>query len=223
MTFDDLIPLDVFSKNNDLTVRETLAKAFSDKVELFYIFDHRALVIYEPINSSFKGKGTKENIIGDPDCIEIEYRSCDVVPITKNIVAELWGHGEEKLASLIYDLAPDGFSLQKMLDGSERLIKEDNVFIYQNALAESYNSTSKSENVPVSERPTNTALKVIGFLMHHLAKSPKYSSGNKPNKSQIKELLLELSDELDVDSYGLSKVDERLLSDAMTYLDNQKN
>ena len=74
-----------------------------------------------------------------------------------------------------------------------------------------------------SENPSTTALKVIGLLMNHLSKSPKYASGENPNKSQIKELLLELAVELDVNNYGLSKVDERLLKQASDYLGTQKN
>ena len=65
-------------------------------------------------------------------------------------------------------------------------------------------------------------VKVIGLLMHHLAKSPKYASGTSPNKSQIKELLLDLAEELGVNPYGLSKVDERVLADALKYLETQK-
>ena len=58
--------------------------------------------------------------------------------------------------------------------------------------------------------------------MHHLAKSPKYASGTSPNMSQIKELLLDLAEELDVNSYGLAKMDERILADAIKYLETQK-
>ena len=70
--------------------------------------------------------------------------------------------------------------------------------------------------------PSNTSFKVIGLLMHHLAKSPRYASGTSPNKSQIKELLLDLASELEVNPYGLNKVDERLLTDALKYLEEQK-
>jgi hypothetical protein len=82
---------------------------------------------------------------------------------------------------------------------------------------------SNSDQRQSTSKSSNTALKVIGLLMHHLAKSPKYASGSLPNKSQIKALLLDLAQELDIDPYGLSKVDERLLSEAMKYLENQKN
>lgn len=79
-------------------------------------------------------------------------------------------------------------------------------------------SINSSEN-----SPSNTALKVIGLLMKNLAKIPRFASGTSPNKAQIKELLLDLAVEFDINNYGLSKVDERLLVDAMKYLDNQKN
>ena len=86
---------------------------------------------------------------------------------------------------------------------------------------------NKENKVSISKTTTgsasSTALKVIGLLMHHLAKSPKYASGTSPNRSQIKELLLDLAEELDVNSYGLSKVDERLLSDALKHIESQKN
>lgn len=75
----------------------------------------------------------------------------------------------------------------------------------------------------IRDNTSNTALKVIALLMHHLAKNPKYASGKSPNKSQIKELLIELAADLGVNNYGLSKVDERLLTDAMKHLEEQKN
>ena len=86
---------------------------------------------------------------------------------------------------------------------------------------------NKGNKVSISKTTTgsasSTALKVIGLLMHHLSKSPKYASGTSANRSQIKELLLDLAEELDVNSYGLSKVDERLLSDALKHIESQKN
>lgn len=74
-----------------------------------------------------------------------------------------------------------------------------------------------------SKDPSSTSLKVIGLLMHHLSKSPKYASGNAPNKSQIKGLLLDLAVELNVNNYGLNKIDEKLLKEASEYLKTQKN
>lgn len=82
---------------------------------------------------------------------------------------------------------------------------------------------SKKARENETEKPSATALKVIGLLMYHLSKSPKYASGETPNKSQIKELLLELAVEFGISNYGLSKVDERLLVDAIRHLETQKN
>jgi hypothetical protein len=81
--------------------------------------------------------------------------------------------------------------------------------------------TTSTGNIS-TENASSTALKVIGLLMHQLAKSPKYASGTSPNKSQIKELLLDLAEELGINPYGLSKVDERVLADALKYLETQK-
>lgn len=223
MTLDELIPISRFNQNNDLTFRETLAKTLANKIEAYYVFDARCLVIYAPTNDSHKGKGTKNNMIGNPDCIEIEYLSCDFIPLTENIVRDLWGCEEEKLQALIYDSAPEGFFLQTMLDGENRPINESTIYVNPNF---KYMASSRGVNEVTSsnvlDKPTNTALKVIGLLMSHLSKSPKYAVGNIPNKTQIKELLLELSEEFDVNEYGLSKVDERLLTDALKYIENQK-
>jgi len=91
---------------------------------------------------------------------------------------------------------------------------------YESTSADSYEAKVAGRNI--GESASDTSLKVIGLLMHHLAKSPKYASGSSPNKSQIKELLLELAAELNVSTYRLNKVDERLLTDAMKYLEEQK-
>ena len=90
------------------------------------------------------------------------------------------------------------------------------------ALKEEVINTKKTVKPSGSDLATNTSLKVVGLLMKHLAKTPKYASGSSPNKSEIKKLLLTLADEFDIDAYGLNKVDERLLADAMKYLEEQK-
>jgi hypothetical protein len=66
-------------------------------------------------------------------------------------------------------------------------------------------------------------LKVIGLLLNYLAKNAKFQTGGNPNKSQVKELLIKLAEELKINPYGLAKVDERLLTDALKYLETQKN
>jgi hypothetical protein len=222
MNLDDLIPLARYNEEQDLTYRESLARALAGKIEVFYVFDGRSLVIYDPIDDSHNGKGTKNNIIGGPESIEIEYLPCDFIQLTPETLRDLWGYVsyeefEVSLSALIHEHEPEGFVLAKMLDGQSRAITIDNLYI-NIAVQQEAKVSGNNEN-----KPTNSALKVIGLLMRHLAKSPKYASGDSPNKSQIKELLLDLAEELKVNPYGLSKVDERLLSDAMKYLEDQKN
>ena len=222
MNLDDLTPLAKYNEDQDLTYRETLAKALAGKIDIFYVFDGRSLIIYEPINDSFRGQGTQDNMIGGPDDIEIEFSPCDTLQLTPTILRELWGLASYKklkvtLSELIHEHEPEGFSLAKALDGAEREITGDNLYI-DNSL-----SLKKKASTATVDKPNSTSLKVIGLLMHHLAKSPRYASGTSPNKSQIKELLIDLAEELDVNNYGLSKVDERLLADAMNYLEDQKN
>jgi hypothetical protein len=221
MNLDDLIPLVKYNDKEDLTYRESLAKALAGKIEIFYVFDGMMLVIYDPIDDSHNGKGTKNNIIGGPESIEIEYFPCDFIQLTPQVLRDLWGYvsfeeSEVDLGDLMYEYVPEGFKLTLMQDGSARGITIDNLYINPD-LPQETNVSGNNEN-----KPSNNALKVIGLLMRHLAKTPKYASGDSPNKSQIKELLLDLAEELNVNSYGLSKVDERLLSDAMTYLEDQK-
>lgn len=119
--------------------------------------------------------------------------------------------------------AEELYLVEGWVDGKPNYLEMglDQVFLLKSQL-EQFTSTA---NNPSAKRDvsSNTSLKVIGLLMHHLAKSPKYASGSTPNKSQIKELLMDLAQELDVNKYGLSKVDERLLAEAMKYLENQKN
>jgi hypothetical protein len=221
MQLDDLIHLTKYNEENQLTFRDALAKALAGRIDIYYVFDGRSLVIYEPAEESFKGNGTKDNMIGGPDDVEIEYLPGDFVKLTDLAPRELWGfvtYSEFKLTllKLTRELAPEGFELLKMLDGTAREITLENLYV--SSPQDSGQASPKTS--PAS--PSNTSLKVIGLLMHHLAKSPKYASGTTPNKSEIKKLLLSLADELHVNDYGLNKVDERLLTEAMKYLETQQ-
>lgn len=222
MNLDDLTPLVKYNEEHDLTYRETLATSLAGKIDIFYVFDGRSLVIYEPIDDSFRGKGTKGNMIGGPDDIELEYTPCDFIQLTPTILRELWGlvsydNFKVELLTLIQEHEPEGFNLVKMLDGAKREITADNLYIYNNPAIKDKAPTA------TEDKPSKTSLKVIGLLMHHLARHSGYASGTSPNKSQIKELLLVLAEEVQVNDYGLQKVDERLLADAMRYLETQKN
>jgi hypothetical protein len=221
MNLADLIQLVKYNDKEGLTYRESLAKALAGKIEIFYVFDGMMLVIYDPIDDSHNGKGTENNMFGGPESIEIEYSPCDFIHLTPKVLRDLWGYVsyedfEVRLGDLVYEHVPEGFKLATMLDGYARAITIDNLYI-KPGLPQETKVSGDNEN-----KQSNNALKVIGLLMRHLAKTPKYASGDSPNKSQIKELLLDLAEELKVNSYGLSKVDERLLSDAMTYLEEQK-
>ena len=121
----------------------------------------------------------------------------------------------------LFDLgAPKGYVIASLGRESDDQSITDNLFIDPNP-SSSNAKEQLSDNLVT--KPSTTSLKVIALLMHHLAKSPRYASGKSPNKSQIKKLLLELADELDIDDYGLNKVDERLLAEALKYLETQKN
>ena len=221
MQLDDLTSLSKFNDEHGLTYREALAKALANKIDIYYVFDGRSYVVYEPHDESLMDKNDdSDNWFGSHDALEKEFAPCDFTLLTPGIIRDLWGRisyedFKVKLRELIEESAPEGFYLSKMLDGEGRLITIDNLYVA---------TQKKTQTKPTdSQAAPNSALKVIGLLMHHLAKSPKYASGTSPNKSQIKELLLELAAELDVNNYGLSKVDERLLTEAMKYLETQKN
>ena len=224
MKLDDLTPIAKYCEERDLTYREAIEKALADKVDIYYVFDHRCLVIYGPVDDENRGKGSKNNMVGGVDDIEIEYLPCDFIQVAPLALRELWGDVSQnqsqyhlKFFMLIEELAPDGFVLQKALNGDSKPVSPDDLY----ALEKDTETTTTPSRT--QKEPTSTSLKVVGLLMHHLAKSPKYASGSSPYKSEIKKLLMTLADELGIDDYGLNKVDERLLRDAMTHLETQKN
>ena len=224
MTLDELTPLNTYNHQNDLSYRDALAKALAGKLDVYYVFDGRSYVIYEPCEDKYEGLGTEDNRFGSENAIEREYAPCDFILLTPDIIRELWGiiaydDFEVALQDLIDESAPEGFYLHKMLDGNARPITIDNLYVDSNKDGENLAANSSEIH---DIKASNTALKVIGLLMCHLARSPKYASGASPNKSQIKELLLDLAEEQGINNYGLSKVDERLLAEAMKYLESQK-
>ena len=105
---------------------------------------------------------------------------------------------------------------------NEQILTISDTYVVEADIDASKDHAPQKQSMEGSKGTSNTGLKVIALFMHHLAKSPKYASGTTPNKSQIKELLLDLATELEVNPYGLSKVDERLLTDALKYLEEQK-
>ena len=225
MQLDDLTPLAVYCEKEKLTYRQVLAKALAEKIEIYYVFDRWAEVAYVLEEDFINGTVTDKNFDEAPSYIEHAYNICDFILLTDGYLKGLWkaeNDGNNRLYfEELFDLGtPDGYVLACLNREADDEAITDNLFINPNPSSSNANDQAPG-NAPA--KPSTTALKVIGLLMHHLAKSPKYASGTTPNKSQIKELLLELAVELDVNNYGLSKVDERLLADAMKYLDTQKN
>jgi hypothetical protein len=225
MQLDDLTPLAVYCENEKLIYRQVLAKALAGKVELYYVFDRWAEVTYVLEEDFINGTVTDKNFREAPSCVEKSYNICDFIPLTDSYLKGLWKAENSSNTWLYFEElfelgSPEGYVVASLDRESDDEAIIDNLFINPNPRL----STTKEQTSDKGlAKPSTTALKVIGLLMHHLAKSPKYASGTTPNKSQIKELLLELAVELDVNNYGLSKVDERLLAEAMKYLETQKN
>lgn len=221
MQLEQLTPLAKYNQTQGLSCRETIAKALAGQINVYYIFDRWSQLVYTLKDDLHKDKVSSEVL---PRTVEYIYDIGDTIKLTEKYLKALWQTETNKKDEL-------GFADFFMQGEPEDLV-------YTSCLRERYEE-SIIENIFVDPKPTSsvhiqkntgsiqekpsfTALKVIGLLMHHLAKSPKYASGTSPNKSQIKELLLELAIELEVNPYGLSKVDERILAEAMKYLEEQK-
>lgn len=217
------MPIEIYEKQNQLQNKEAIALGVMLKLDLYYVFNGASLVIYSPISDEYKKFGTADNAIAEEGCIETEYLNNDIVPVSIGALNLLYTSDEIAFSDLITWNAPEGFKLQEMLGGAARPIRASSIYIDPSSLRKQLKPIPSQNAESFADRPTNTGLKVIGLLMIHLAKSPKYASGNSPNKSQIKELLIELANEFDINEYGLSKVDERLLTAAMKYLETQKN
>jgi hypothetical protein len=225
MQLDDLTPIAAYCEKEKLTYRQVLAKALAEKIDIYYVFDRWAEVVYVLEEDFINGTVTDKNFREAPSCIEHKYNICDFIPLTDGYLKGLWKAEKDGNNRLyfeeLFDLGtPEGYVLASLNRESDDEAITDNLFI--NPYPSTSNTKDSATGIPPA-KPSTTSLKVIGLLMHHLAKSPKYASGTTPNKSQIKELLLELAMEMDINNYGLSKVDERLLAEAMKYLETQKN
>lgn len=80
-----------------------------------------------------------------------------------------------------------------------------------------------TQTTSTGEALNKTALKVIGLFMYDLSeRGKKYTNNGQPNKSQIKDFLQTLATKYKIDDHGLRKVDERLLTNALNYFNEQK-
>jgi hypothetical protein len=221
MTLDELTPLVVYCDREQLTYKEVLAKALANKVGVYYVFDRYTEVTYVP-KEDFENSSVSD---GGSSLIEEKYEACDFMTLGPDYIRVLWRAFKNEnfnmgFEDLFYWAKPKGYEIASLMRDFDGEVVLDNLFVGPNL--EVKVSSQESSVREIIDKPSNTALKVIGLLMCHLAKSPKYSSGSSPNKSQIKELLLDLAEEQQVNAYGLSKVDERLLAEAMKYLESQK-
>lgn len=225
MKLDELTPLHKYIQEQGLTYKEALARALANKLDIYYVFDQWARVSFVLEEDFSNGTVTDKTFRESPSLIETEYETCDLVSLTPDHIRWLWNAGSTELsnltvAELLEPGKPEGYVIAGLVGETDEMLVSGNLFVDPKP-----KSLQPDQSAPgaANEKPSSTALKVVGLLMHHLAKSPKYASGSYPNKSQIKELLLDLADELGVSNYGLSKVDERLLTEAMRYLETQKN
>lgn len=216
-------------------VSELLFDALDNKLELFSATTSDSSHILIPCRSEWiEEAGGYVDIYGDETRLQLDVALGQIIKLNNKAIKDLLINKKFSEVELFRELGPslesseqeywktavELYDFSGWVDNKPpyRDLGLENVFVLRTQCNNSSLTAAKT-----SELPSNTSLKVIGLLMHHLAKSPKYTSGSSPNKSQIKELLLELAMELDVNNYGLSKVDERLLAEAMKYLETQKN
>jgi len=235
----DLICISEASETHKMSVKEILLDALEGKLSLFAISGKALREVLVPCKDgelyhASVGEFMHQYcpLLDDREYVDVQLGQ--VLEIKQPQIKELIVNGSfsevelyRHLGPARNDLAFDFWKTEREVHSCEEVIPEysaiglNEVHVLMSEMASIKELGSQSSLVV--NAPSNTALKVIGLLMHHLAKTPKYVLGDSPNKSQVKELLLDLAEELNVSSYGLSKVDERLLSDAMRYLEEQKN
>ena len=234
----NLISLDEASEKANLSCNELLYKALDKQLGLYYLSSKDKREALVPcINGTLHHASVGDFIHQyKPLLDQIEYVDVQIAQplrLNERAIKELLVSRQFNEVELYRELAPEIDDVdfwkteREVYDWEEDLPEYDTIKLEQVQVCElELEKCLLVKGLPpknVSENPSTTSLKVIALLMHHLSKSPKYASGGAPNKSQIKELLLELAVELDVNNYGLSKVDERLLKQASDYLETQKN
>lgn len=232
----DLVSLNKVLEQMKREVTDLLFDALDGKFQLFALATAEQAINLIPCKKEWiEEEGFFIDVYDKNDARYVEIEVGQVIALNQPAIKGLIVNKQFSVVELFRTLCPELvdtdreywrtaeelYGCQKWVDGKANYNHVELGSIYM--LKSDANPTKKSSVAASSEVPSNTSLKVIGLLMHHLAKSPKYAAGSSPNKSQIKELLLDLAEELGVSSYGLSKVDERLLAEAMKYLETQKN
>ena len=241
--FKDLIKITKAASNQNIEIRDLLSDSVDGNYGIYVISnkDYREVLIPCVDGGVHQGADFGEYIHQfNPEFNKTKYIDIQlgqVIAVAEKQVKELIVNNEFSEVELYRALVTDSESLDVDFWKSEREVFEfqegfpqystitlDAVYVSKQELeyAQGRHEIVTSPKQKIADGPSNTAFKVIGLLMLHLAKSPKYASGTSPNKSQIKELLLDLAEELGINPYGLSKVDERVLADALKYLETQK-
>ncbi len=228
----DLKKLQVVAKKTKKEPVELLLEALEGKLQLFSLANEDKEVVIIPCKKEWiEEEGFFIDVHNQDDavrfCIEIGMPLRLNEAAIKGLIVNNCFSEVELFRALGQPLDDSTYEYWRASDEHYQFINKD--FSYTNvSIDRVYCISSEVENLKITksshrqDNSTNTALKVIGLLMHHLAKSPKYARGEAPNKSEVKKLLLNLAVELNIDSYGLNKVDERLLSNALSYLEEQK-
>jgi len=203
MELNELISISTLLESKKISFREAMDLALMNELNVFYVMEGFEVV-------EFLDTKTMQIITSD-------FEGGEIFRLPREVIKKLWINGECTFSDLLNEVYQKDLEVHRTWEWSgPKTITTDNIFIEKRHFNRPKNIQKTDSN------GTKTALKVIALLMYHLSKSPKYASGSSPNKSQIKELLLELAIELEVNPYGLSKVDERILAEAMKYLEEQK-
>lgn len=231
----DLVKLTTAAKNHRIDINDILIDSLEDKLPLFALATECKELDLIPCKKQWiEEEKFYIDSYNSKDVHWVEVKVGTILQLNEAAIKSLIVNQQFSEAELYRNLGPDLkdseyeywkttselYPSDDWVNGSPvyRQINIDSIY----SVTTKFNSYRESPLLTKTETTSKTALKVIGLLMHYLAKSPKYASGTSPNKSQIKELLLDLATELKVNQYGLSKVDERLLVDAMKYLEEQK-
>lgn len=231
----DLINLDTAAKQMNTSIENILFDALEGKYQLFSLASEEQTIEMLPCKKEWI---EEERFFIDrynvKSSIFVETELGQVLKLNSTAVKGLIVNKSFSEVELFRELAPElGDSDYEYWKTSQELFRyeewEDGKPKYNHVnlnsifmLESDISNGDRLQNKTSTEAASNTSLKVIGLLLYHLAKSPKYASGSSPNKSQIKDLLLDLAQELSINQYGLSKVDERLLTKAIKYLETQK-
>ncbi|MDA3807657.1 MAG: hypothetical protein PF440_07075 [Thiomicrorhabdus sp.] len=218
-----------------LTTKDLLTKALDNEIILYTLVkkDRKIAFVLYGNEQSIDGFGelplfSNGEIVSE----ELHLNVGQVLEITQKTITSLFVNGNFLENDFFNELFLNEHKneVENSIWCTEELddihISIEDVFLHNSVLSQLASHKADIENIGIKstkESASNTALKVIGLLLYHLAKNSKYASGENPNKSQVKELLISLADELNIDPYGLAKVDERLLSEALKYLESQKN